>query len=484
MEKVTVNISDIILDKENFRLGQLEDQRDIIMKMTEDQKLKLVNLILDIAENGLNPLENIAVIPVSNNDGTYCVVEGNRRVLALKILVNPDILNGTTLENQKSKIINEIKKYDMPKITELECIYFDCQDDAVQWMQLKHTGENDGRGTVPWSATAKTRMAKRYGEKGHNSNAIEIIDFVSKFGHNITNNYPITNLTRLLSSPEIRERLGIADINPVVAICPRQYFVNLMLKIIEDMNKPSAVNKIYYKSNRLNYIEDLELRPFERIPQWVVKDYVPTKMDIKSELTKQSTDISSKIPSCEYTELHMEEPETHINFFEDKPLSTPVEQRLKLRTMTLPSSAKRNRLIPSSFSIHIKHPKTNQIFRELKRLDLNEFPNAAAILLRVFIELSLDEYIYNKKIETDTKILEDLKLYKKLQRIRDFMSKNHILTDKQLHPVDIMISDPASFMSTATLNAYVHSPNTIPLSKDLLNNTWDNIQLFIEKLWS
>ena len=477
MERIRLCISDLLLDTENFRLGPHGSQRDVVVSMIEDQKSKLVNLMFDIAESGLSPLENIAVIPSTDNNGTYNVVEGNRRVLALKILADLDILDKTSLHDQKDKILSDLEKIAMSPIDDIECVSFDTQEDAAQWMQLKHTGENEGRGTVPWSATAKTRMTKKYGDKGHNLNAIEIIDFMSIVGKNTPNNYPITNLTRLLSTPEVREKLGIIDTSPVIVKCPYEFFVNTISSIIDDMGEPRAVSRIYYKNDRLNYINQLNLSAFREVTPWVVKDYEVAESDVINVLTPSQEDNQGIQNGSDLGSGGSGPSGATIN---NNPNASPTASS---QVRTVPLSQNRNKLIPPSCSIRITHPRINKIFRELKQLDLNDFPNAAAVLLRVFFELSLDECLVNKSIVANAHEIDRLRLRDKVNKVKEYMLNNSILTANQLRPIDTMLSDPSSYFSITTLNSYIHNPNAIPISKESLNNIWDRIQPFVEKLW-
>ncbi|HHJ1694425.1 TPA: hypothetical protein ACQGUE_006064, partial [Pseudomonas aeruginosa] len=83
----------IKLDQENVRFGNdiAQNQReaiDLIMADPEDAK-KLLRLAEHIAENGLDPTELQLVTP--DGDGNYIVLEGNRRLTALKLLQKPDL---------------------------------------------------------------------------------------------------------------------------------------------------------------------------------------------------------------------------------------------------------------------------------------------------------------------------------------------------------------------------------------------------------
>jgi hypothetical protein len=58
--------------------------------------------------------------------------------------------------------------------------------------------------------------------------------------------------------------------------------------------------------------------------------------------------------------------------------------------------------------------RIHSIYWELKRIDCNDYTNACATLLRVFLELSLDGYIEEKHLGTVT--IDD-KLSKKVDKV-------------------------------------------------------------------
>ena len=55
----------------------------------------------------------------------------------------------------------------------------------------------------------------------------------------------------------------------------------------------------------------------------------------------------------------------------------------------------RGALVPKSLNLHISNPKINKIFEELKHVQVKTCPNASSVLLRVFLELSVDAYLEN-----------------------------------------------------------------------------------------
>mgnify|MGYP000944436713 CR=1 FL=1 len=60
--------------------------------MITEQENKLVNLAEDIINNGLNPSDIPIVTPSADDEKAYVVLEGNRRVTAIKLIIQPDLV--------------------------------------------------------------------------------------------------------------------------------------------------------------------------------------------------------------------------------------------------------------------------------------------------------------------------------------------------------------------------------------------------------
>ena len=68
-----LSINDLLLDSENPRYMDIqENQQESINEMIEEQGSKLFILIEHIVEYGINPAENIIVIPYDFKRKIYC----------------------------------------------------------------------------------------------------------------------------------------------------------------------------------------------------------------------------------------------------------------------------------------------------------------------------------------------------------------------------------------------------------------------------
>src|SRR3989338_4670179 len=90
----TIPLLDINVNTENYRFEPVASQKEAIDKMIDDQGDKIYNLAKHIVENGFNPNAKIQVITSSHDNTKFNVVEGNRRIIALKLLSNPEMIDG------------------------------------------------------------------------------------------------------------------------------------------------------------------------------------------------------------------------------------------------------------------------------------------------------------------------------------------------------------------------------------------------------
>ena len=98
MEKQTIHVDHLLLDLDNSRYpDQPESQQDALYKMIQLQGDKLVNLAKDIINHGMDPSERVLVL--KEDDETYTVVEGNRRLTTLKLLHDHELVT----ENKTTK---------------------------------------------------------------------------------------------------------------------------------------------------------------------------------------------------------------------------------------------------------------------------------------------------------------------------------------------------------------------------------------------
>lgn len=441
-----LQINQILLDPVNPRHEPLQSQVEQIKAMIDSQKEKLVKLAEDILASGLNPSDLITVIPHPSENNKYIVVEGNRRITVLKLLNSPSLCHEASIR-RRFETLN--KAYIKNPINEIRCVVYPDRESAKHWISLKHTGENAGVGTVRWEATEVKRFQSQ-GQDMKESIGLQLMNFILNNMEldvktiKIIKMMPITTVERLIGDPDVRKTLGLSIIDGVLT---SNLTKDCAAKVLYELISPIAtgdkkVTSVYYKKDRKKFMEEFGQAPTET-PANISHEKWPLNSPPKPEPQKKSEPSPPKPRS--------------------KPLSTA-----------------RKYVIPSSCAIKIINPRINAIYYELKNhLKVDDVPNACAVLLRVFMELSVDIYSTNN----NAGIHENDDLHKKLSKIADFMENAGVLKKNDLKPVRKAASVPHGLFSTNTFNAYVHNSTIHPRS-DELKLTWDEMELFVKKLWN
>ncbi|MCC8408351.1 hypothetical protein LJ707_05380 [Mucilaginibacter sp. UR6-1] len=448
-QRQAIKLTNLIVSIENPRFEMVTNQRDAIQLMVDDQPEKLIKLAKDILDAGLNPGDPIYVTPNKEDKKRFTVLEGNRRVSILKILNSPDIVDAKSVSFLK-KLKPHVENFAKKPISNIDCLVFENPADADKWIELKHTGENGGVGTVAWDTTQQARFSKKI--KGHNPIALQAIEFLQRSNftdHKLKedlSNLTYTNVERLLTDPDVRDVLGIKYTNKILSSDLQEpELVKGLSKIASDfLYKDYTVNAIRTKNDRKNYIEGFQ------------KTELPDKTN-KSKSPWQLISSTLKI--------------------DDKtaPINTPKSIR------SLPPTSDRKYLIPKNCIIKITDQRVNTIYHELKDLNVADFVNSTAVIFRVFIELSIDAFIASKQgAIKGVKKLTPLK--EKIEKVADYLEARNLLTDHELKGIRVSINDAHDILAIDTFNAYVHNRHYSP-NEQHLKRSWDVIQVFIEKIW-
>jgi len=171
---IELRIEDLLLDAANPRFAGGNSQRDILQKVLDDQQDKLYALAESIADDGMNPMDRLLVLRAEADKTKFVALEGNRRVAALKILLNPHLLTGLDLKSSLQKRFEKLAPtFDRAQVEPIACFEVLDRETGASWILLRHTGENEGRGVVSWSGIAASRF------RGSDP-ALQALDFVKE----------------------------------------------------------------------------------------------------------------------------------------------------------------------------------------------------------------------------------------------------------------------------------------------------------------
>jgi hypothetical protein len=443
VERKVIRLTNLSVNTENPRFEMVGNQREAIQVMIQDQGDKLINLAKDIVEHGLNPSELTIVIPDRISPGKFNVLEGNRRITALKLLSNLDLID-TRFSSFLRKLRPVSERFKKNPVDEVLCVVFQKFEEASKWINLKHTGENDGIGIVRWNAQQVARFeAKTQGKSAIALQALEFLKKDSRLDENfkdLLKKVPSTSLERLLRDANMQDILGLAiKDGKLLTQFHKEEVSKGLVKVVSDLaTKKIKVKDIYTKEDREKYIESFK----------------SSDMPDKTRLVSTMWELTSPNP----------------------PRSMPLAISKK-KSAAL--SLDRQTVIPKNLILTIKEARINKIYRELRNLDLDYFENAAAVLFRVFVELSVDSFVHRKKIQ-GIKKMDSLKT--KVEKAVKYLEDSGTIESHALKGIKTTIHNPNSMLSIDTFNAYVHNRHFPPSSRDL-KITWDNITIFIQKIW-
>jgi hypothetical protein len=140
-----INLSQLKLDSTNPRLPVSmhgKSEQDIIEYMLLDASL--IELMLAIGENDFFPGEQLLI--VKDEDSKYKVIEGNRRLSAVKLLSNPELASVQKMKIEK--VIEEAKF----KPTEIPCLEFNSEIEIHNYLGYRHI-----TGIKEWKLLEKAR---------------------------------------------------------------------------------------------------------------------------------------------------------------------------------------------------------------------------------------------------------------------------------------------------------------------------------------
>ncbi len=441
-----IKLGNLLANTENFRFEALASQREAIELMINNQQEKLFFLAEDIIAYGLNPNDKIQVVQSNENKRKYIVLEGNRRTISLKLLDNPDLIDDPKFDGLRKKFRKLRRVNESKLIEEIECVVYDDPSEANKWIKLKHGGQNNGIGTVNWDSQQNQRFEELV--EGKSSFALQAIKILKE--SNSTPNsikkgltkIKSTNINRLLTDPNVRNFLGLRSEKGILKpIIEQKEIEKGLIQIARDvLRKDFTVNNIYTKKDRSNYISNF---PKKSVPN-LSKPLSPDTTESK----KGTSTSSSKSP----------------------------------RRRSIPTE--RKNIIPKRYSIAITNPRVNSIYDELKKLDINKFTNAAAVLFRVFVELSVDCYIEKNKLATIgvSAAKSGWNFQQKVNQVASHLQNLKKADDAILKGVKVSIKKKNDLMGIDTWHAYVHNSRFSPNAKDL-PLIWDGMQDFITILW-
>lgn len=446
-----LSVTSLLLDQQNPRLpqsGGALTQRQIIDELvTHDSVYELAK---DITTQGFFPTE--ILLGVQDGDQTV-IIEGNRRLAALKLLINPELAPQTHLE--KFRRLSE--KITATTLAKVQVSLAPSREAATPILLSRHTAQQ----IQSWKRPMQARFYRQLLERGLTpddlvqSYGVTVgqiqdwiradavyrlacsLDFPEEVKTKVHNNreFPLSTLERLVESQPIRDFLMLKP-------DPKEVLVSTA--------KPGDFLKAFRQ---------------------IVTDVATAKVD--SRLANNADDITSYVKTL--TKIKPT-PRARGKFSVRDHLSQTEQPSPSLTTQVKPRrpSTKSPSILPKGLKCFCSDSRVNDIFDELRRLHVDKNPNASAVLLRLLLEFSISYYL-----DTTGKIKPLLERFRKKDNkgadwypsLRQLME--HLLSDDiGLQPLELkaikkFVQTKGQNNTLDALDGFVHNRKVDPTETEL-----------------
>ncbi|EHS52858.1 hypothetical protein PDO_1265 [Rhizobium sp. PDO1-076] len=420
-------LASLIVNPANDRHGELENETAAIAQLFASHEQHMRSLAKDIVAKG-EIFEPPLVFPSGDK---YIVADGNRRTTCLKLLAAPR--RAPTVELQKF-FADCRAEWTGPFPDKIECQVESDRDRVDDILYRRHTGVQGGIGQSTWNDRMKTNFIDRTGRGGSLNVADEIEKRLREAKLLPERKIPRSNLNRLLSAEPLRNRLGISVSKGKLEIVRDEAETLLALqRVANDLaSRAVTLDNIWDTNSKVVYLDSLE-----------VEGVLPRAKQTSKAVTQATTEVSP-------------------------PLREPAPPRPRAWPHLIPDVA-----YEVTWQGHLHRHRA--VWEELQyKLDMNETPNAVSVLLRVLLELSIDNYIKRRQVSD---VSANDKLGIKVTKVADDLYQTGKIDKKYVGAIS-KLKQNEDVVSLDTLNRYVHSPN-FSVSPDHLKMLWETLSELI-----
>ena len=456
------------LNPEETHITTSDYVEDIISENADCENF--CNLIKSIAERGFIPADPIVVWQNPDNKKFY-VAEGNRRILALKILRDPD--------KAPRSIRALVRKYsasiDLASIKKVEVSVAPSFDSAEWYINQRNNASSLQR---PWSRVQRQRWIATLYEK-YDGNIDQILSIADLDKPEIEGYIRILKLKDFIKIPEIKNELSL---NEYVKANSDKFPITILERFFNYVEVKDRWGieydgiEIRVKSNKSSF-HKAYIALIKRIVN-EGEDQINTRF--KSE---DVASILNSLPVVSFDEPTLEDGAGDTIPPAGAGMPEPVPQPNPNPTPTLQpqkNDPNRNRVVLKIYKLSTSNAKLLSLFNELKEIPFR-YNHSIAAVVRVFLDVAVLNYIQTEGIEDAIKThyrceLREVILKKRLEYIKS----NHLSGRPQ--SIVSKLLNPDNEYSLDVLNGYIHSNDTHYSSKQFINGFWDFLFPLFEKI--
>ena len=418
------SIKRLHLDLRNPRLGRpaVDTEADAMDRLLKHFGPKIIGLARSIAEYGLNPTESWAIV---HEDNKYVVLEGNRRLVACRLLDNPrkapDPQTAATFERIK-RGARTTSSYLNPS-----CVEFEHRADARYWIHLKHHGAGSGEGTAAWGPEMVYLDQVNSGSTPvewnefwywleetyqHDRPLVDLIDQARREQYTLMDRVYTWKVKELLGASftqpgQINVNVDPEKIKPFI----HKLITGMLTPQPKDPEAPGAADILVISSRTLN-----NRKPAAKKLAGVWKDTIGDTDVTPTTTSPTSTGTTSPAQDAGGAEQASGPSDTSSSTAGTTAAGDPVSEAATGQKKPRSEGGSRTRQPkPRKSETHLYHgvqcthmpDRLRRLVKECSRLEIATYPETASTMARVVVELAADVLIDHQNLKPKSKQLTD-----------------------------------------------------------------------------
>lgn len=371
-----IKIGSLRFDSKNTRIPpdrRTEDQRMLLHALLEHEDV--AGLASSISKLGLFPNERLVVVPSGRR---FIVLEGNRRLAAIKLLLSPELAP----TNGQVKYFRRLSaKTDLAALGKIDVAIVQSRIAAAPIIAALHIGAAKKR----WSSLQQARFYRELVDEGQSPAEIAeehgvtlgqvngflraeklyrvamSLDYEKDIRQKIEDSkFPLTTLERFLESTIGRKFLGIEldEEQGFKGVVHPDRFKAVLAKVAEDIaknEKPGMTRRINDEKGFRKYISEVE--------PTLLKTRVRGNFNSDSLLGDEQVKPEEKEKADKKTESKVRPPK--------------------------PSPS----IVPRWFTCDSRKDRVRAVFRELQKMKIVDQRNSSGVMLRVLLDIALWNFL-------------------------------------------------------------------------------------------
>ena len=419
---------------------------------------------------------------VLEQNGRYIVKEGNRRIAALKALAEP------------SKYLTDLK-FERFFVNSVNCLIYNDVKALNEKIFNRHTQIE----VKSWSRLAQGAAIQEYLNKGGKLSDLKYIkdyknvyrlfklweatnqidsEYSNKFKSLLIEGKRAAIIERFFGREDLLIKMGFSfNKNLSIDISNMNVFTNSIDAFIKWLNPLNTITAHHINKNTIQgYFDEVFSQNGYVSPQTNLFDSAEiNKNPVKTEednIIEKSLENDKSFKNDELKNSN----KISDNYTERNSSGVRIKENKSLLDRTT--------LFPTNFKLKIPKSRINDIYLEMKDLSDNNQKESFAIMTRIFLEFTVDDYgdknipTYKDKRENSN----NFKLRARIICVAENMHSNDLLSDKELNAIKTTIDNEKSPVKIEALNQYVHNSKFSP-DESSLKVFWDNIRPLFERIW-